>query len=58
MITKKGVKFVEISVPRKISDFIYTTGEAYGPSEEQSLITDSKRGLMVIILQAVLILEL
>jgi len=48
MIIQKGAKFVEISAPRKISDFIYTTGELYGPPEEQSLIIDSKKGLVVI----------
>jgi len=48
MIIKNGAKFVEISAPRKISDFIYTTGELYGPPEEQSLIIDSKKGLVVI----------
>ncbi len=48
MITKKGAEFVEISAPGKISDFIYTTGELYGPPEEQSLIIDSKKGLVVI----------
>ena len=47
-IVQKGAKFVEISAPRKISDFIYTTGELYGPPKEQSLIIDSKRGLIVI----------
>jgi len=48
MIIQKGTKFVEISAPRKISDFVYTTGELYGPPEEQSLIIDSKKGLIVI----------
>jgi len=48
MIIQKGAKFVEISAPRKISDFVYTTGELYGPPEEQSLIIDSKKGLVVI----------
>ncbi len=48
MITQKGAKLVEISTPRKISYFIYTTGELYGPPKEQSLIIDSKKGLMVI----------
>jgi len=48
MITEKGAKFGEISGARKISDFVYTTGELYGPPEEQSLIIDSKRGLVVI----------
>jgi len=48
MIIQKGAKFVEISAPRKISDFVYTTGELYGPPEEQTLIIDSKRGLIII----------
>jgi len=48
MIIQKGAKFVEISVPRKISDFVYTTGEIYGPPEEQALIIDSKKGLIII----------
>jgi len=48
MIIQKGAKFVEISAPRKISDFVYTTGELYGPPEEQALIIDSKRGLVII----------
>jgi len=48
MITQKGAKFVEISAPRKISDFVYTTGELYGPPKEQSLIIDSKKGLVII----------
>ena len=48
MIIQKGAKFVEISAPRKISDSIYTTGELYGPPEEQALIVDSKKGLVII----------
>ena len=48
MIIQKGAKFVEVSEPTKISDFIYTTGELYGPPEEQSLIIDSKKGLVII----------
>ena len=48
MIVQKGAKFIEISVSRKISDFIYTTGELPGPPEEQSLIIDSGKGLVVI----------
>ncbi len=48
MITRKGAKFVDVSGPTKISDFIYTTGELYGPPKEQSLIIDSKKGLIVI----------
>jgi len=48
MIIQNGAKFVEISAPRKISDSIYTTGELYGSPKEQSLIIDSKKGLVVI----------
>ena len=48
MIIQKGAKFVEISGPARISNSIYTTGQVYGPPEEQSLIIDSKEGLVVI----------
>ena len=48
MITGKGAKLVEVSNPRKISDYVYTTGELYGPPMEQSLIINSKKGLIVI----------
>jgi len=48
MIIQNGAKFVEISAPRKISDSIYTTGQLPGPPEGQSLIIDSKKGLVVI----------
>jgi len=48
MIIRKGAKLVEVSAPGKISDFVYTTGELYGPPEEQSLIIDSKKGLVII----------
>ncbi len=48
MIVNKGAKFVEVSEPKKISDFVYSTGELYGPPEEQSLIINSKKGLIVI----------
>ncbi len=48
MITEKGARFVEVSNPRKISDFVYTTGQIPGPPGEQSLIIDSKKGLIVI----------
>ena len=48
MVIQKGAKFVEISAPRKISGSIYTSGELYGPPKEQSLIIDSKKGLIVI----------
>jgi len=48
MIVQKGAKFVEVSVSRKISDSIYTTGQLFGPPEEQSLIIDSGKGLVII----------
>ncbi|MDY6821754.1 MAG: MBL fold metallo-hydrolase [Deferribacterota bacterium] len=48
MIAGKGAKFINVSEPRKISDFVYTTGELYGPPEEQSLIVDSRQGLIII----------
>jgi len=48
IITEKGARFVEISRAREIFDFVYTTGELYGPPKEQSLIIDSKKGLVVI----------
>jgi 7,8-dihydropterin-6-yl-methyl-4-(beta-D-ribofuranosyl)aminobenzene 5'-phosphate synthase len=48
MITSQGAEFVDISSPRKISNFVYTTGELYGPPKEQSLIINSKKGLIVI----------
>jgi len=48
MITGKGAKFVEISEARKISDLVYTVGVLYGPPEEQSLVIDSGKGLVVI----------
>ncbi len=48
MITSKGAKFVCVDKPREISDSVYTTGELYGPPEEQSLIINSKKGLIII----------
>lgn len=48
MITSQRAEFVDISSPRKISNFVYTTRELYGPAKEQSLIINSKKGLIVI----------
>ncbi|MFO7853504.1 MAG: MBL fold metallo-hydrolase [Bacteroidota bacterium] len=49
MITRKGAKFEIVSTnPEKISDFIYSTGEISGPPKEQSLIINSKKGLVII----------
>ena len=48
MIKRYKSEAIDISKPQKISDFIYTTGKLYGPPEEQSLIIDSKKGLIII----------
>ena len=48
MIRSYGTDFVDISEPTKISDFVFSTGELYGPPKEQSLIILSKKGLVVI----------
>ena len=48
MIVQKGAKLIEVSASRKISDCVYTTGELHGPPKEQSLIIDSKKGLVII----------
>lgn len=48
MITNQKAKFVKVSESGKISDFIFSTGELYGPPEEQSLVINSKRGLIII----------
>lgn len=48
MITNQKAKFVKVSESRKISNFIFSTGELYGPPEEQSLVINSKRGLIII----------
>ena len=48
MIIQKGAKLVEVSAPREISDFVYSTGELHAFPPEQSLILDSKKGLVII----------
>ena len=48
MIKSYGADFVDISEPTKISDFVFSTGELYGPPKEQSLVINSKKGLIVI----------
>ena len=48
MITSQKAEFVNISGPQKISDFAFSTGELYGPPKEQSLVINSKKGLIVI----------
>ena len=47
MINSQGAKFVDVSGPQKISDFTFSTGELYGPPKEQSLVINSKKGLIV-----------
>jgi 7,8-dihydropterin-6-yl-methyl-4-(beta-D-ribofuranosyl)aminobenzene 5'-phosphate synthase len=47
MIINKGARLVKISGPKKISEHIYSTGELDGPPHEQSLIIDSKKGLII-----------
>jgi len=47
MIINKGAEFIEVLEAEKISDFIYSTGELAGSPKEQSLIIDSKKGLIV-----------
>lgn len=47
-IRNAGAQLVEVSGPVKITDCVYTTGELPGPPEEQSLIIDSPRGLVII----------
>jgi len=48
MIRGCGANFVDISSAKEISDFVWITGELYGPPKEQSLIVNSKKGLVVI----------
>lgn len=48
MITRKGARLIKVSGHRKISGSVYTTGELQGPPKEQSLIIDTKKGLIVI----------
>jgi len=48
MIKNYGASFVDVSRPQKISDFVFSTGELYGPPKEQSLVILSKKGLVVI----------
>jgi len=46
MITSQGAEFVDVSSPQKVSDFVFSTGELYGPPKEQSLVINSKKGLI------------
>ena len=47
MIRARGVEYKEITEAAKITGFMYSTGELPGPPTEQSLIIDSKKGIIV-----------
>jgi 7,8-dihydropterin-6-yl-methyl-4-(beta-D-ribofuranosyl)aminobenzene 5'-phosphate synthase len=47
MITNRGAAFSDVSTAREIIDGLYTTGELSGPPEEQALVINSSRGLIV-----------
>jgi 7,8-dihydropterin-6-yl-methyl-4-(beta-D-ribofuranosyl)aminobenzene 5'-phosphate synthase len=47
MITSQGAEWVDVSGPRRISNFIFSTGEIYGPPQEQSLVINTKKGLII-----------
>jgi len=48
MIKNYGADFIDVSEPIKISESVWSTGELYGPPEEQSLVIVSINGLIVI----------
>ncbi len=48
MIESNGAKFLNVLKPLKISDFVWSTGELFGPPEEQSLVIHSMEGLVII----------
>jgi len=48
MIMSQHAEVHEVSKFTKISDFIYSTGELHGPPNEQSLLIDSQKGIVVI----------
>jgi len=48
MIKNYGADFIDVSEPIKISESVWSTGELYGPPEEQSLVIVSINGLVVI----------
>ena len=47
MIKNYGADFIDVSEPIKISESVWSTGELYGPPEEQSLVIVSINGLIV-----------
>jgi 7,8-dihydropterin-6-yl-methyl-4-(beta-D-ribofuranosyl)aminobenzene 5'-phosphate synthase len=48
MILDKGATFEEVSDTKKIAEFIYSTGVLTGPPDEQSLMLETNRGLVVL----------
>jgi len=48
MIKSYGADFVDVSKSQEISNYVWSTGELYGPPKEQSLVINSKKGLIVI----------
>ncbi len=48
MILKQGAEYTEISGPQKISKSAYSTGELTGPPTEQSIVINTKKGIVVI----------
>ena len=48
MIKNYGADFIDVSDQIKISESIWSTGELYGPPEEQSLVIVSINGLIII----------
>jgi 7,8-dihydropterin-6-yl-methyl-4-(beta-D-ribofuranosyl)aminobenzene 5'-phosphate synthase len=48
MIVDRGAEYEEISAAKEISKFVYSTGQLSGPPEEQSLILDSQKGIIVL----------
>lgn len=48
MIESSGADFKDVSHPLKISDSVWSTGTLYGPPDEQSLVINSSKGLVII----------
>ncbi len=46
-VRKKGAKLVEVEAPRKICEGAYTSGVIEGWIKEQSLVLDTKKGLIL-----------
>ncbi len=48
MIARQKAKFVDVCGSTRISEFLFSTGELYGPPEEQALVVRSRKGLIII----------